>query len=81
MTWKAKAAADQIVQANRVVAITASSTAFTATDAIHCNEAGSLTVDFANGATGVTLVVLSGVMYPYRIVKVTAGTGVLALYN
>lgn len=81
MTWKAKAAADQIVQANRAVAITAGATAFTATDAIHCNEGTTLTVDFANGATGVSLVVSAGATYPYRLVKVTAGTGVIALYN
>lgn len=81
MSFRNKAAADQIVPVSKAVAITASSTAFTATDGIHCNEAATLTVDFANGATGVSLIVAAGACYPYRLVKVTAGAGVLALYS
>lgn len=80
MSFRTAASADQIVPATKAVAITASATAFTATRAIHCNEDGTLTVDFADGATGVSLVVSAGCCYPYRLVKVTAGTGVLALY-
>ena len=80
MSFRNKAAADQIVPASQAAELTAGATAFTATDGIHCNEAATLTVDFADGATGVDLVVAAGACYPYRIVKLTAGTGVVALY-
>ena len=80
MSYKSAASADQIVPATKAVAITASANAFTPTRAIHCNEAGTLTVDFADGATGVSLTVTAGSCLPYRLVKVTAGTGVVALY-
>ena len=76
-TWSSD---DLVTQARRGVPITASADAFTPTRAIHCNEAGSITVDFAEGAAGVVLTVTAGAVYPYRIVKVTAGLGVVALY-
>lgn len=73
-------AQDLVVPAYNAVAITASATAFNLTRGIHCNEAGTIVVDFGGGATSISLVVAAGVTYPYRIVKVTSGTGVVALY-
>lgn len=71
---------DMIAPSGSAVAITASATAFDACRGIHCNVSGTLTVQFENGASTVDIVVVSGAFYPYRLVKVTVGTGVLALY-
>lgn len=71
---------DSIVPAGKAVAITASSTAFTATTAVHCNTSGSFTVDFNSGATGISLTLNGGQTYPFSLVKVTSGTGLVALY-
>lgn len=80
MSYRNSAAADQVVPATSFVALTAGSTEFAATRGIHCNEAGIITVDGADIGEGVDLVVLAGACYPYRITKLTAGTGVVALY-
>lgn len=61
-------------------AITASASEIPATRGIHCNSAGSITVQFVGDTTTVSLSVLAGASYPYRVNKVTAGTGVVALY-
>lgn len=80
MSYASKAAAELIVPAARAVELTASATAFAQCRAIHCNTSETITVDFADGATGVDLVVTAGAVYPYSLVKVTTGTGVVALY-
>lgn len=66
--------------ATRGVALTASSTAFTACRAIHAGTTETITVDFVDGGTGIDLAVIAGQIYPYRITKLTTGTGVVALY-
>ncbi|MEN1729442.1 MAG: hypothetical protein AAGJ52_13480 [Pseudomonadota bacterium] len=66
--------------ATRAVEITASASAFNATRGIHCSVAETITVEFVDSPTAVDLVVAAGATYPYRIVKVTTGTGVVALY-
>lgn len=72
----------QTIPAHTAVEITASSTAFArgACRAIHANTSETITVDFANGATGVDLVVVAGMTYPYSLIKITTGTAVVALY-
>lgn len=60
-------------------ALTASADAFPATRGIHCNAAGDIVVDFVGGGSGVTLTVAAGQVYPYRITRLTSGTGVVAL--
>lgn len=61
------------------IAITASATEFTATRGIRCNADGNFTVLFADDQAAVTLALLAGQDYPYRIIKCTAGTGLFAL--
>ena len=60
-------------------AITASSSTFTPTRAIHCNVAETITVQFVDDTTTTDLVVVAGQSYPYRINKVTVGTGVVPI--
>ncbi len=60
-------------------AITASSTAFTPTRAIHCNVSETIVVQFVDDTTTTSLVVVAGSAYPYRINKVTTGTGVVPI--
>ena len=71
---------DMIAPAGNAVARTASATAFDACRGIHCSTAGTITVLFENDAATVDLVVTAGAFYPYRLVKVTAGTGVVTVY-
>lgn len=78
--WKNLPSEAQVVPASRAVPITASATAFAPTRAIHVNTSETITVDFADGGTAVQLEVVAGQVYPYRVVKVTTGTGVVALY-
>lgn len=66
--------------ATRGVALTASATAFPASRAILAGTTETITVDFVDGGTGIDCVVIAGVVYPFRIVKLTAGTDVVALY-
>ncbi len=45
---------------------------------IHCNASGTITCDFLNGATGLSIAVVAGMYYPYRLKKVTnLGTATL----
>jgi hypothetical protein len=70
----------QIVPAKRAVSRTASADAFDETRGIFIETAGSFTVVFAEGSgSGVTMTFAVGV-YPFAIVKCTAGTGLWALY-
>lgn len=76
-SWSAAAMG---TQGTKAVAITASATEFAATRAIHTNTATTITVQFLEETGTVDLVVAAGATYPYRIVKVTAGAGVVAIY-
>ena len=66
--------------ATRAVALTASATAFDACRAIHCDTAQSIVCRFADDTASVTLAVVAGATYPYRIKLLSTGTGVTALY-
>lgn len=71
----------QIVSAGKGVAHSASATAFDATRGIHANGSETIVVDFARGATGVSLVVVAGMSYPYSITKCsTTASGIVLLY-
>jgi hypothetical protein len=50
------------------------------TSAITANADTDATVIFANDDEGVAVKLISGVVYPYSIKKVTAGTGIVGLY-
>lgn len=78
--WKNIPPEAQVVPASRAVAITASATAFDPTRALHISTDETIVVDFADGGTGISLTVVAGQVYPYRVVKVTTGTAVVALY-
>lgn len=69
-----------VTPAIRGVAHTSSATAFKPTRAIHANNDETLVVDFLGGATGVTLEVKAGQVYPYRLTKATTATGIVLLY-
>lgn len=59
-------------------AITAGSNEFTSTRSIFIGTAGNFTVQFVGDSSAVTLTLAVGV-YPFRINKCTAGTGLYAL--
>ena len=60
-------------------AITASADPFIPTRAIHCNVSETITVQFVDDTANTSLVVVAGQCYPYRINKVTVGTGVVPI--
>lgn len=71
----------QVVPARRAVAITASATAFAATRSVFIETDGSFTIAFVDDAANtVTMTLVAGTVYPFSIVKCTAGTGLVALY-
>lgn len=72
--------ADMIVPATQGVPLTASASTIPMTRGLHCNSAGTITVQFARASSTVDLVVVAGGSYSYQITKLTAGTGVLGLY-
>jgi len=68
-----------------IVAVTPSdSTDIDTTSGFHVNGSGNIKVDMYQGSTAVTLAVVAGVSYPYRVTKVystdTTATGIHALY-
>jgi hypothetical protein len=68
-----------------IVAITPSdSTAVELTSGFHVNASGDIKVDMYQGSTAVTLAVVAGVSYPYRVTRIyntdTTATGIHALY-
>jgi hypothetical protein len=72
--------AAQIAPFRRLVPITASSSAFAETRGVLIEAAGDFTVVFADDPTEVTLTLVAGQVYPFCIVKCTAGTGLCAGY-
>lgn len=72
-----------MVPATKAVALTASGTDLDApTRGLHVNADGNITVVMADDAAAdtVTLSVVAGMTYPYRIRRLTAGTGVVGLF-
>jgi hypothetical protein len=65
--------------ASSCVAITAGATEIVATRGVFCNTAGAFTVRFVGDTSTVELTLLAGVVYPFRVNQVTAGTGLFAL--
>lgn len=59
--------------------ITASANPFTPTRAIHCNVSETIVVEFVDDDVTTSLAVVAGNVYPYRINKVTTGTGVVPI--
>lgn len=71
---------DLIVPGRSGVALTASANTIPVTRAIHCNTAGTITVQFVDDDATVDLVVVAGGSYAYQIQKLTVGTGVRGIY-
>lgn len=63
------------------VAITASANdlALGPTDALYINTAGNITVTM--GGDSLTFTVVAGEVLPFKVTKVTSGSGVTALYR
>lgn len=72
-----------MVPATRAAALTAGASDLAApTRGLHINTDGNITVVMADDAAAdtVTLAVVAGMTYPYRIRRLTAGTGVVGLF-
>jgi hypothetical protein len=75
----ARTAASIITPATQCVAITAAATEIVSTRAVFCNTAGAFAVQFVGDSSAVTLTLLAGMVYPFRINYCTSGTGLFAL--
>lgn len=64
----------------RPVAITAGSSEFDASRGVFCNVAGTFVMQFADDDSTVSMDLVAGSVYPFRIKKLTSGTGLFALY-
>ncbi|MEM9969525.1 MAG: hypothetical protein AAF762_00280 [Pseudomonadota bacterium] len=76
--FKSWTADNLMTPATSAEAITASDDEFAATRGVHCNTSGDFTMEFVEGGS-ITLTLSGGLTYAYRIKKLTAGTGLVAL--
>jgi hypothetical protein len=77
--FRDRTAPELITGATRCVALTAGATEIVATRAVYCNAAGDFAMQFVDDSASVTLTLVAGVVYPFRINFLTSGTGLFAL--
>ena len=63
-----------------MVALTAGAGAFTPTRYVHCNTDGSFTLIMSGDSSTVTLTMVAGTVYPYRVKQLDSGVGLVAGY-